>query len=151
MSKEKNEITKMEFLLTLNDNIIVQRYYNVKGYNEHAKNSIELYDVVDEIKSKIHNNLKMNTVTYMLENQYQIMVDPEIMETSMTDKAEDFNIFIKVNDKVIYQQAWDGKIYPPKVRYTVDVRPHLKSVLKSLTEVFSTDKLTCEFMEYKLS
>lgn len=151
MSKEKNEITKMEFLLTLNDNIIVQRYYNVKGYNEDAKNSIELYDVVDEIKSKIHNNLKMNTVTYMLENQYQIMVDPEIMETSMTDKAEDFNIFIKVNDKVIYQQAWDGKIYPPKVRYTVDVRPHLKSILKSLTEVFSTDKLTCEFMEYKLS
>ena len=32
MSKEKNEITKMEFLLTLNDNIIVQRYFNVKGF-----------------------------------------------------------------------------------------------------------------------
>ena len=42
MSKEKNDITKMEFLLTLNDNIIVQRYYNVKGFNEDAKNSIEL-------------------------------------------------------------------------------------------------------------
>ncbi len=42
MSKEKNDITKMEFLLTLNDNIIVQRYYNVKGFNGEAKNSMEL-------------------------------------------------------------------------------------------------------------
>ena len=38
MSKEKNDITKMEFLLTLNDDIIVQRYYNVKGYNEGTNN-----------------------------------------------------------------------------------------------------------------
>ena len=37
MSKEKNEITKMEFLLTLNDNIIVQRYYNVKGLTKTLK------------------------------------------------------------------------------------------------------------------
>lgn len=151
MSKEKNEITKMEFLLTLNDNIIVQRFYNVKGYNEESKNSIELCETVQDIKDKIHNDLKMKTLSYMMDNQFQIMSDPEILETSMTDDDESFNVFIKVNDRTIFQQAWDGKVYPPKVRYTVDVRPHLKSVLKSLTEVFSTDKLTCEFMEYKLS
>lgn len=150
MSKEKNDITKMEFLLTLNDNIIVQRYYNVKGYNEDVKNSLDLYYVVSEIEGKIHRGLKMNTVSYMLENQYQIMSDPNIMETSMTDDDEYFNIFIKVNDTIIFHKSWDGKIYPPKVRYTVDVRPHLKSILKSLTEVFSSDKLTCEFMDYKL-
>ena len=150
MSKEKNDITKMEFLLTLNDNIIVQRYYNVKGYNEDVKNSLDLYYVVSEIEGTIHRGLKMNTVSYMLENQYQIMSDPNIMETSMTDDDEYFNIFIKVNDTTIFHKSWDGKIYPPKVRYTVDVRPHLKSILKSLTEVFSSDKLTCEFMDYKL-
>jgi len=150
MSKEKNDITKMEFLLTLNDNIIVQRFYNVKGYNEDVKNSLDLYYVVSEIEGKIHRGLKMNTVSYMLENQYQIMSDPNIMETSMTDDDEYFNIFIKVNDTTIFHKSWDGKIYPPKVRYTVDVRPHLKSILKSLTEVFSSDKLTCEFMDYKL-
>lgn len=151
MSKEKNEITKMEFLLTLNDNIIVQRFYNVKGYNEESKNSIELCETVQTIKDKIHNDLKMKTLTYMMDNQFQIMSDPEILETSMTDDDESFNIFIKINDRTIFQHSWDGKVYPPKIRYTVDVRPHLKSVLKSLTEVFSTDKLTCEFMEYTLS
>ena len=150
MSKEKNDITKMEFLLTLNDNIIVQRYFNVKGYNENTRNSIDLYDVVNDIKNTIHNDLKIKTVSYMLDNEFQIMADPMILETSMTDDDENFNIFIKLGDDTIYQRSWDGKIYPPKVRYTVDVRPHLKSVLKSLTEVFSTDKLTCDFMDYKL-
>ena len=28
--KEKNDVTKMEFLLMLNENIVVQRYFNVK-------------------------------------------------------------------------------------------------------------------------
>ena len=37
------DITKMEFLLTLNENIVVQRYFNVKGYNPDAKSSIEFY------------------------------------------------------------------------------------------------------------
>ena len=85
MSKEKNDITKMEFLLTLNDNIIVQRYYNVKGFNGNAKTSMELADAVNDIYLKIHNDLKTKTVWYMLENQYQIMSDPNILETSMTD------------------------------------------------------------------
>jgi len=150
MSKEKNEIMKMEFLLTLNDNIIVQRYFNVKGYNPDAKYSYELYQTVSDIETTIHNYLKMNTVTYMLDNQFQIMVDPAIMETSMTDDPENFNIYIKLNDNVIMHRSWDGKIYPPKVRYTVDVRPHLKGILKSLTNLFSTDKLSYEICEYTL-
>jgi len=150
MSKEKSEMTKMEFLLTLNDNIIVQRYYNVKGYNKNAKNSFELYETVMGIQEEIHNDLKMKSITYMLDNEYQIAADPNIMETSMTDEAEDFNVYIKLNDDVIYHRIWDGKVYPPKVRYTVDVRPHLKSVLKALTNVFSTDKLTYEIAGYNL-
>jgi hypothetical protein len=150
MSKEKNDITKMEFLLTLNDNIIVQRYFNVKGFNNDAKRSVELHDAVDNIKDKIHGSLKMKTITYMLDNQFQIMSDPMILETSMTDEDEMFNIFIKHNDDIVYHRTWDGKVYPPKVRYTVDVRPHLKSVLKTLTEVFSTDKLTHNLYGYNL-
>ena len=88
MIKEKSDMTKMEFLLTLNDNIIVQRYYNVKGYNKDAKNSVELYDAVDEIRNQIHQDLKMKTITYMLDNQFQIMTDQNIMETSMTEDEE---------------------------------------------------------------
>ena len=74
MSKEKSEMTKMEFLLTLNDNIIVQRYYNVKGYNKNAKNSFELYETVMGIQEEIHNDLKMKSITYMLETSIKLLL-----------------------------------------------------------------------------
>jgi hypothetical protein len=34
--KEQNDVTKVEFLMTLNNNFVVQRFFNVKGYNEKA-------------------------------------------------------------------------------------------------------------------
>jgi len=150
MKKDRADMTKMEFLLTLNDNIIVQRFFNVKNYNEQAYKSLELTDVVKDIEIDIHHDLKMKTVVYMLDNKFQIYEDSEILETSMTDGNEYFNIYIKKDDNILYHRIWDGKLYPPKVRYTVDVRPHLKSVLKNLTDVFSNDKLTYNYQEYAL-
>ena len=50
---KEQESTKMEFLLTLNDNIVVQRFFNVRGYNPMAKNSLELYDYIRQFKEEI--------------------------------------------------------------------------------------------------
>lgn len=150
MKKDRTDMTKMEFLLTLNDNIIVQRYFNLKGYNNKALNSTELYDVVKDIENEIHKDLKMKSIVYLLDNKFQIYEDANIIETSMTDDDEYFNIYIKKDDQILHHRVWNGKVYPPKIRYTVDVRPHLKSILRELTEVFSNDKLTHEYMEYTL-
>ena len=50
---KEQESTKMEFLLTLNDNIVVQRFFNVRGYNPKAKNSLELYYYIRQFKDEI--------------------------------------------------------------------------------------------------
>ena len=42
----EQDSTKMEFLLTLNENIVVQRFFNVRGYNPKAKSSTDLYDFI---------------------------------------------------------------------------------------------------------
>ena len=148
--KENNEITKLEFLLTLNNNIIVQRYFNVKGYNSKARASMELHDYVKEISETIHEDLKNKAVVYMLENRSHIESKPEILNTSNTDGPEYFNIYIKLGDETICRRIWDAKIYPPKTRYTVDVRPHLKKVLRTLTDIFSGENLTHNYLEYSL-
>lgn len=149
--KEKYEnVTKMEFLLTLNDNIVVQRFFNVKGYNPKTKGSVELHNLIREIQEDIHGDLKMKSVVYLLDNQNQIEDDPEVLNTSNTDGPENFNIFIKLGDETICQRQWDGKMYPPKIRYTVDIRPHLKKLLKDLTDIFSDENLTYEYMDYQL-
>jgi hypothetical protein len=148
---KEQESTKMEFLLTLNDNIVVQRFFNVRGYVPKAKNSMELHDFIKALSEELHYYLKMKTVIYMMDNQEAINHDPTIMETSFTEGPENFNIYVKVGDTVLNHRQFDGKLYPPKVRYTVDVRPFLKEVLRELTDIFSNKKLTYKYLELDLA
>jgi hypothetical protein len=148
---KEQDSTKMEFLLTLNDNIVVQRFFNVRGFNPRAKNSVDLYEYIKILKEELQYYLKMKTVIYMMDNQEAINHDPKIMETSFTDEPEIFNIFVKVGEQTICHRVFDGKLFPPKVRYTVDVRPFLKDVLRELTDIFSENKLTYKYLEFDLS
>lgn len=148
--KEQNESTKLEFLMMVNDNIIVQRFFNVKDFNPKAKSSVELYDLIKDFKHDLERQLKMKTVTYMLDNMYEIVNNPAVMDTSYTDGPEYFNVFIKQGDVTICHRQIDAKIYPPKIRYTVDVRPHLKNLLLSLTDIFSSKNLSFEYAEVSL-
>jgi hypothetical protein len=129
---KEEAIIKMEFLLTLNDNIVVQRFYNVRNFNPQARHSYDL-------------------PYYMMDNQEAIYLDPEILNTSNTDDPENFNMYVKLADDVIFHRIFDGKLYPPKVRYTVDVRPSLKNILKGLTDIFSAENLCYDYMDYDLS
>ena len=131
------EITKVEFLLMCNDNIVVQRFFNVKGFNKNAHKSEEFYDYIRTFSNELQYNLKMRSVSYMLDNQYEISENPELLNTSITEGQENFNLFIKVGDLTICQRTFNAKPYPPKVRYTVDLRPKLKGILTDLTDIFS--------------
>ena len=145
------ESVKLEFLMMVNDNIIVQRFFNVREFNSEAKNSLELYELLREFKEDIHTQLSLKTVTYMTDNMYEIINNPTILDTSYTDGPEYFNIFIKQNDMTICHRQVDAKVYPPKIRYTVDVRPHLKNLLMNLTDIFSSKNLTKKYLEVTLS
>jgi hypothetical protein len=147
----EQESTKMEFLLTLNDNIVVQRFFNVRGFNPKAKSSVELYEFLSDFKEELQEYLKMKTLVYMMDNKESIMHDPTIMDTSFTDGPEVFNILIKLGDMTLCHRIFDGKFYPPKVRYTVDVRPFLKETLRGLTDIFSDKKLSFNYLELDLS
>ena len=145
------ESVKLEFLMMVNDNIIVQRFFNVREFNNESKNSLELYDLLREFKDDIQTQLSLKTVTYMTDNLYEIINNPAILDTSYIDGPEYFNIFIKQNDVTICHRQVDAKVYPPKIRYTVDVRPHLKNLLMNLTDIFSSKTLTKKYLEFTLS
>ena len=90
--KEQNDVTKVEFLITLNDNFVVQRFFNVKGFNPKAKGSVELMSYMFELKTDLQTKLRNKCVVYMLENRFQIEEDSNVLETSNTDGPERFNI-----------------------------------------------------------
>ena len=142
---------KLEFLMMVNDNIIVQRFFNVREFNDKAKNSLELYELLKDFKNDIQKQLSLKTVTYMTDNMYEIINNPTILDTSYIDGPEYFNIFVKQNDVTICHRQVDAKVYPPKVRYTVDVRPHLKNLLMNLTDIFSSKNLTKKYLDVTLS
>jgi hypothetical protein len=147
---KEQDSTKMEFLLTLNDNIVVQRFFNVRGFNYEAKNSLELQEFMKGLSNELQYYLKMKTVIYMIDNKDAIVNDPSIMDTSFTEGSELFKLYVKLGEQTICHRYFDGKLFPPKVRYTVDVRPFLKNVLRELTDIFSSQNLTFEYLEFDL-
>lgn len=144
----EQEMTKVEFLLMCNDNIVVQRFFNVKGFNKNAGKSEEFYDYIRTFCNDLQYNLKMRSVVYMLDNQYEISENPEVLNTSITEGKENFNLYIKVGDMTICQRTFDAKPYPPKVRYTVDLRPRLKGILTDLTDIFSGRKFNYFYPQF---
>jgi hypothetical protein len=142
------DVTKVEFLLMCNDNIVVQRFFNVKGFNKNAHKSEEFYDHIGMLCRELQYDLKMRSVVYMLDNKYEISENPEVLNTSITDGEENFNLYIKLGDMTICQRTFDAKVYPPKVRYTVDLRPKLKSILGELTDIFSGQKFNFAYPDF---
>ena len=148
--KEQNDVTKVEFLITLNDNFVVQRFFNVKGFNPKAKGSVELMSYMFELKTDLQTKLSNKCVVYMLENRFQIEEDSNVLETSNTDGPERFNIILRVGNETICHHIIDAKLYPPKVRYTLDVRPSIKNILRELTDIFSAKNLSYNYLNYSL-
>ena len=148
--KEQNDVTKVEFLITLNDNFVVQRFFNVKGFNPKAKSSVELMSYMFDLRTDLQTKLRNKCVVYMLENRFQIEEDSNVLETSNTDGPEIFNIILRVGNETICHHIIDAKLYPPKVRYTLDVRPSIKNILRELTDIFSAKNLSYNYLNYSL-
>lgn len=147
---KEQDLTKMEFLIKLNDNIVIQRYFNVRDYNPVARRSMVLYDYIRYFAEKMQRNLKIKTLTYMSDNYYEIEENPSILDTSKTDGPETFHIYVRVNDETICHRVFDAKPYPPKVRYTLDIRSEVKTVLRDLTDIFSGEEFVTEYLGINL-
>ena len=149
--KEQNDVTKVEFLITLNNNFVVQRFFNVKNYNEKAESSVDLYEYIKYLSESLQTKLRNKCMVYMLDNRYQIEEDPSVLETSNTDGPEVFNIILKVGNKTICHRVIDAKLYPPKVRYTLDIRPDIKNNLRELTDILSDKNLSYQYLNYSFA
>lgn len=143
------ELTKIEFILTLEKNIICQRFFNVKGYNPNAKNSMDLYYYVKNICDEISEDLKIKTLDYLHENRDYFYGLDELVSKE-TEEKENFLLKIKLGDDVFIQRIFPANLYHPKVRYTVDIRPDLKRYLSDLTTILSSQSLEMSYLNYEL-
>ena len=147
---KEQDLTKLEFLITLNNNIVIQRYFNVKNYNQDAERSMDVYEYLKDFTYEFLLDQKMRTTVYMMDLVNEIMEDPSILETSMTEGPEVFHFKILKDNMTICHRSLDAKIFPPKIRYTVDIRQQVKSVLRDLTDIFSSEELETNYLDYSL-
>jgi hypothetical protein len=147
MKNNQDNMQKCEFLLKLSDNIVCQRYFTVRKFNDYATNSMDLHELVTYIADDIESDLKRKTLL-LLDSRYY---DRDIAELNLFENEEYFTITIKRGTKEVYQRAILAHIYPPKVRFTVDIRPKLNKILRDLTDVLSQDEVVCNYQDYELN
>jgi hypothetical protein len=143
------DLTKFEFLLTLENNIVCQRFFNVRNYNQKSKNSLDLYYEVRNICEEISRDLKIKTVDYLHENQ-EYFYGLNNVESVSENEKESFSLKIKMGDTIFIERMFSSNVFHPKVRYTVDIRPNLKRYLSDLTDVLSSKNLEKTYLNYQL-
>jgi hypothetical protein len=143
------ELLKFEFLLTLENNIVCQRFFNVREYNPQIRHSMDLYYIVKNICDEIGEDLKIKTMDYLYDNM-EFFYDSDDSETKLDSTQEYFVLEIKLGDEVFIRSMFPANYYHPKVRYTVDIRPYLKRYLSELTNVLSSKDLETTYLNYEL-
>ena len=147
--QNQDNITKFEFLLSLEGHIVCQRFFNVRDHVEQATRSLDLHYYIKNICEDFMEDLKIKSSNYLCENQNYIL-NSEVVDESATTEKEHFLLEIKLGDDVFIQRLFPAYLYHPKARYTVDIRPRLKRILSDLTDILSSEELETSYLGYKL-
>lgn len=143
--KDKN----FEFTLYLNDHIIVQRLFNVFGFNNRAVNSIDFKYAIDENIEIIQRALKHKTLKFMDNNYDKYLENPAY---DQNDNKDVFKLLVKMNGKNLSHREFDATVYPSSVRYSVDIRDNIYSIITNIQKTLSTksEHLEFKYLQHKL-
>jgi hypothetical protein len=147
--QNQDNITKFEFLLSLEGHIVCQRFFNVRDHVDQARRSMDLHYYVKNICEDFMEDLKIKSSNYLCENQNYIL-NTEVVDDTATLEKEHFLLEIKLGEDVFIQRLFPAYLYHPKARYTVDIRPRLKRILSDLTDILSSEELETSYLGHEL-
>jgi hypothetical protein len=147
--QNQDNITKFEFLLSLEGHIVCQRFFNVRDHVDQSRRSLDLHYYVKNICEDFMEDLKIKSSNYLCENQNYIL-NSEVVDEMATSEKEHFLLEVKLGDDVFIQRQFPAYLYHPKARYTVDIRPRLKRILSDLTDILSSEELETSYLGHEL-
>jgi hypothetical protein len=154
MSRVKNSDNPrklVEFSITLNDNIVIRREFEMDKYNPLVVKSLDWYDHVSDIRNWLENFLILKSSDFMSVYADEIILNSDFLKNQNNTNDETFNIFIKVDGEVIAHRTIDAKLFPPSVRYTLDIRPFMSDIRSQLVKLLSSRRgLTHNYLGYDL-
>ena len=149
---KKIEEQRFEFFFYINNKIICQRFFNIKEYNEKVLSSLELKELMDNITGLntngfvelgiIPNMLKNKTIEYLWENYNPYYIQTIEESKNNFDKIDVFQFEIRVDKKTVCKSQFSGNLFPPKVRYSVDIKEIIPSIITEIKDYFSQKRYT---------
>lgn len=73
---------RFQFVLSVNDNIICQRYFKINGFNEDSLNSLELKETVDEITTGIISSIPLQGMDKCLTGMDKGLINSDLVSKS---------------------------------------------------------------------
>lgn len=131
-----------EFVLYINNKIICQRFFNIKGLDEnetHFPNIKELADALCGINNGdfglpgiIPSYLKNKTYEYLWDNYNPHVIQNQEDIKVQTEKNDYFQFEIKVKKRPIMKTGFSATYYPPRVRYAVDIKEIIPNIISEI-------------------
>jgi hypothetical protein len=170
-SKKRNfwENFRFEFILNISNgrrkedgnNIICQRLFDVKGYNEDVLKSVELKELMDTIAGTHNGSLgsmgilpnhfkKLSKkVCWDTYNPYRINTGEE--NRNVFEYEDIFTFQIRVDKKVVAETQFSGNWFQTDVRYAVDIREIIPKIIEEIQDYFSRDEYTTSYGAFDLN
>jgi len=144
---------KYEFVLSINKNIICQRYFPCRDVNPNILTSMEIKECIDRCVDLIQENIKGKAVD-LLWAGYNPYLDhyPEPETRNLYENEDFFTFELKCNGRLWACKQFPANDYPPKIRFGVDIRPIVPFLVSHIQSVLSTKKkLTGHYLDKALS
>lgn len=148
----KFEEQRFEFVLYINNHIICQRFFNIRDFNEESIKSLEVKDMMDNIAGMsngeygglgiIPRHLKEKSLTYLWDNYNPYYLQQDDSNKNIFEKEDLFQFEVKVDKQSVGLTQFSGNYFPPKVRYAVDVREIIPSIMTEIRHSLSQKKYT---------
>jgi len=149
---KKIEKTPYEFYLYINNNIVCQRYFQLKGYNDKVLKSMELKELIETVASIVQKDLENKTRDYLYQhyNPYDVQKSEDIQRIDIYENEDVFDVEIRVNEKIIAKKRFTGNVYPPKVRYSVNIKELIPEIISTIQDTLSQKKYVTEYAGIEL-
>jgi hypothetical protein len=149
MNKRKYDNLPFEFYLRINGNErpIVGRNFGIKGYNSQSLRSMEMKECIDDCVSVIEKQFKAKSEDYSYKyyNSYEKQNEVDIDRRNVFDNEDIFTFEIRAFGRTVVTKMFSGNWYPPKVRYDVDIRKLIPSIISTIQETLSEENLSKEY------
>lgn len=137
---------KFEFILRINGNIICQRYFAVRNFNPKSVQSLDMLYCVSDCVSMIQERMKEKSVDYIWNqfNPYDVQTTEQINRTPIFEKEDIFDFEIRIDERIVAAKRFTGNVYPQRVRYSVDIRDIIPSIISSIQETLTQEYFSVE-------